>query len=96
MSVKLARFVFSPVPEGLETQAQNGLANFVASHIYERRITRYIGAAFVNEGASRFIWWLMIDQAWKHDPQMEALLREHPLSDVRESVVPRYRFLEDR
>lgn len=77
-------FVFSPVPEGLEPQAQNGLANFVAAHMYERRITRCIGAAFVNEGASRFVWWVMFDQPWKHDAQMEAFLQSH----IREWVLP--------
>jgi hypothetical protein len=87
-------FVFSPVPEGLERQAQNGLANFVAAHMYDRRLTRCIGAAFVNEGASRFVWWLMRDQPWEHDAQMEAFLQKNPLSTVRESVVPRYRFRE--
>jgi hypothetical protein len=87
-------FVFSPVPAGLETKAQNALANFVAAHMYERRITRCIGAAFVDEGASRFIWWVMLDQEWKHNAEMEAFLREHPLSDVRELVVPRYRLVD--
>lgn len=89
-------FVFSPVPEGLEAKAQNGLANFVAAHMYEQRITRCIGAALVNEGTSRFIWWMMVDRAWKHDPEIELLLLEHPLSKVRESIVPRYRLVEDK
>jgi hypothetical protein len=87
-------FVFSPVPAGLENQAQNGLANFVAAHMYERRITRCIGAALVHEGAYRFIWWMMTDRPWKYSAEMEALLRERPLPDVRESVVPRYRLFE--
>ena len=87
-------FVFSPVPAGLETKAQNGLANFVAAHMYERRIARCIGAAFVDEGSSRFIWWMMIDREWKHSAEMEEFLREHPLSDVRESIVPRYRLVD--
>ena len=88
-------FVLSPVPAGLESQAQNGLANFVAAHMYERRVTRCIGAALVDEGSSRFIWWMMVDQPWKYNPEMEAFLREHPLSDVRESLVPRYKLFEE-
>ncbi len=87
-------FVFSPVPEGLEHQAQNGLANFVAAHMYDRRLTRCIGVAFVNEGASRFVWWMMREQPWSYDPEMEAFLKENPLSTVRDSVVPRYRLRE--
>jgi len=84
-------FVFAPVPEGLEDRAQDGLMNFVAAHMYVQQIRRCIGASFVNEGEWRFIWWVMLDQEWRHNPEMEKYLREHPISAVREDFVPRYR-----
>jgi hypothetical protein len=88
-------FVFAPVPAGLEAKAPNGLANFVAAHMYEQRISRCIGAAFIDEGSSRFIWWMMSDQEWEYDAQMELFLRENPLSKVRGAVVPRYKLSDD-
>ena len=84
-------FVFAPIPEGLEAHAQNGLMNFVAAHMYDLRIRRCMGASFVNEGEWRFISWVLLDQEWRHNPEMERFLREHPLSSVREEFVPRYR-----
>jgi hypothetical protein len=87
--------VFAPVPKEFEAQAQNGLMNFVAAHMYEQRLRRCIGCSFVNEGEWRFISWALLDQEWQHNAEMEEYLREHPLPEVREGVVPRYR-LADR
>jgi hypothetical protein len=85
-------FVFAPVPSGREPAAQNALANFIAAHMYERRITRCIGAAFIREGlTNRFVWWMMTERAWEYDSEMEKFLQDNPLSAVRETVIPRYR-----
>ena len=84
-------FVFAPVPHRLERHAQNGLANFVAAHMYEQRLVRCIGASFVRDGERRLISWLLIERTWAHNPEMEAWLREHPLPPVRMERMPRYR-----
>jgi len=83
-------FVFAPIPQGLEPSAHNGLMNFVTAHMYEQRINACIGASFVNEGKSRLITWVFVDQEWQHNPEMERYLREHPLSAVHGELVPRY------
>jgi hypothetical protein len=56
-----------------------------------QRLRLCIGAAFVNEGQSRFISWAFPDQAWQANPAVEAYMREHPLPAVNEEFVPRYR-----
>ncbi len=85
-------FVLAPVPEGLEANALNGLMNFVSAHMYEQKLRRCIGAAFVREGKSRFISWALLDQEWRPNPDIDAYLIKNPMPPLRADLVPRYRF----
>jgi len=96
-------FMFSPFPPGKPTTGpegelarRTGLQNLTVAAKYMSKARRGIGVLVSKDSEFLHLDWCLIDEAWEHDPMLEAhLATNNPFRDVREKRVDGYYFVNE-
>ena len=85
-------FVFIPSRREDKIFKHNRLTNLTLAHKYEQKVTKCIGAIFINhEGKWCDVDWCYIDCQWEYNKEIETLLSEcYPFRPVSTKRVERY------
>ncbi|TBX74597.1 hypothetical protein E0I74_26785 [Rhizobium laguerreae] len=95
-------FMFSPFIPGKPTTGpageqarRTGLQNLTTAAKYLSKARRSIGVLVSKDSEFLHLDWCLIDEAWQHDPVLEAHLAttNNPFRDVREKKIDGYYFL---
>ena len=85
--------MFIVIPKEHTATTVNALQNFTAAHKYDQKLNTCIGISFANDGEYYDVGWCFQEESWMYDAEMEQRLKEQfPFLEVKEEVIPRYRF----
>ena len=86
-------FVFIVITKEHTATTVNALQNFTAAHKYDQKLNKCIGISFANDGEYYDVGWCFQEEPWIYDAEMEQRLKEQfPFLEVKEEVIPRYKF----
>jgi len=86
-------FLFVAVPPQEANRRLQGLENLTLGSKYEQRLERHVGVVMSPDGDELQIDWAYVSWPWRHDHEIEALLKKsNPFLPLKSTRVPRYRF----
>lgn len=86
-------FVFLAIPEYGFHNRTNALLNLTGLAKYDLRLERQIGVSLTKRGESIYVDWCLIDSPWKHNNELETLLKDkNPFKPLKWEFRYRYKF----
>ena len=86
-------FIFIAIPEYGFHNRTNALLNLTGLAKYDQRLQRQIGVSLTKKDGNIYVDWCLIDSPWKHNNELETLLRDkNPFKPLKAELRYRYRF----